>query len=187
MLVLASTSPRRRALLAHLGLAFQTRAAGIEESRRPHEPPGDLSMRLAVSKAARVFTQLGGAHRVLAGDTVVALGSEVFGKPGGRDAAAAMLRRLSGRSHTVFTAVALLSPGRSARRLSVTEIAFHPLAPRQIEAYCDSREPFDKAGGYAIQGGGARFVKHLRGSYSGVVGLPLWEVWRLLREDGCAV
>jgi len=187
MLVLASNSPRRRALLARLGLAFQTHAADVCERRRPHEPPGELSARLALSKAQCVFERLGGAHRVLAGDTVVACGGEVFGKPAGRGEAVAMLRKLSGRGHTVFTAVALVCPGRRAHRLSATEIVFHQLAPRQIETYCDGGEPFDKAGGYAIQGGGARFVKHLRGSYSGVVGLPLWDAWRLLREGGCDI
>ncbi|MDA8014822.1 MAG: Maf family protein [Gammaproteobacteria bacterium] len=186
MLVLASASPRRRALLARLGLDFETRAAGVCERRLPGEPPGELSARLALAKAQHVFEQFGGARRVLAGDTVVALGGEVFGKPAGRDEAVAMLKTLSGKSHTVFTAVALLAPrGRRARRLSETEVVFRKLAPRQIEEYCDGGEPLDKAGGYAIQGGGANFVRHLRGSYSGVVGLPLWDVWRLLREDGC--
>ncbi|MGI9311655.1 MAG: Maf family protein [bacterium] len=119
---------------------------------------------------------------ILAGDTVVALGDAVFGKPADRDDAVAMLRRLSGATHTVFCAVALLADGRELQRMSVTEVAFRRLGAREIERYCDTAEPFDKAGAYAIQGAGGAFVQSLRGSYSGVVGLPMWETWRLLQQ-----
>ena len=191
-LILASESPRRRRMLARLGVSFRTEAAALDETRQPHESPPDMTVRLALLKAQTVFDRLGAApaahlaHLVLAGDTAVAIGDEILGKPADRDHAMAMLRRLSGATHTVFSAVALVAgepiSGKQAHRLSATEVTFERLDARQIEIYCDSEEPFDKAGAYAIQGFAGAFVRRINGSYSGVVGLPLWETRQLLRQ-----
>ena len=185
-LILASESPRRREMLARLGATFQVETADLDESRVAGESPRDMSVRLALLKAQTVFDRMSanhaGANAVLAGDTVVAIGDQIFGKPADRDHAVAMLRRLSGDTHAVFSAVALIADGHRSHRLSVTEVTFDTLSRRQIERYCDSAEPFDKAGGYGIQGAAGAFVKHIKGSYSGVVGLPLWETRQLLRE-----
>ena len=160
-----------------------------------------MTVRLALLKAQTVFDRLcanddggddggGKEHAVLGGDTVVAIGDEVFGKPADRDHALTMLGCLSGNTHTVFSAVALVvgwrpvRPVRKLHRLSATEVTFGRLDRRQLEQYCDGDEPFDKAGAYGIQGAGGAFVKHIKGSYSGVVGLPLWETSQLLRELG---
>ena len=205
ILVLASASPRRREMLARLVAEFRTETAGVDESPLNGESPRDMTVRLALLKAQTVFDRLcvnddggddrgddGGdkEHAVLGGDTVVAIGDEVFGKPANRDHALTMLGCLSGNTHTVFSAVALVAAGRPVRpvrtmhRLSATEVTFGRLDRRQLEQYCDGDEPFDKAGAYGIQGAGGAFVKHIKGSYSGVVGLPLWETSQLLRELG---
>ena len=196
MLILASASPRRREMLARLVAGFRTETAGVDESPLNGESPRDMTVRLALLKAQTVFDRLcvnddgGGGdkeHAVLGGDTVVAIGDEVFGKPADRDHALTMLSCLSGNTHTVFSAVALVAGGRPVRklhRLSATEVTFGRLDRRQLEQYCDGDEPFDKAGAYGIQGAGGAFVKHIKGSYSGVVGLPLWETSQLLRELG---
>lgn len=185
-LILASASPRRQQLLALLTAAqFRTEPADIDESRLNGEPPEDMTVRLALLKAQTVFerlTQDGGRHAVLAGDTAVVIGDEILGKPSGRDHARAMLQRLSGNTHLVFSAVALVAEGRRLHRLSTTEVTFARIDQQQLERYCDGSEPFDKAGGYGIQGAAGAFVTHINGSYSGVVGLPLWETAQLLRE-----
>ena len=200
MLILASASPRRREMLARLVTGFRTEIADVDESPLNGESPRDMTVRLALLKAQTVFDRLcandnrsddrgggGKKHVVLGGDTVVAIGDEVFGKPADRDHALTMLGCLSGNTHTVFSAVALVADGRPVRklhRLSATEVTFGRLDRRQLEQYCDGDEPFDKAGAYGIQGAGGAFVKHIKGSYSGVVGLPLWETSQLLRELG---
>jgi septum formation protein len=155
-LVLASASPRRLELL-----------------------------RLAASKAQAAAAGLAAGSAVLGADTIVVLDGEVFGKPGDAEAAVRMLCRLGGRSHEVMTAVALLVAGSrapAALALSRTEVAMRPVSALEARAYWDSGEPRDKAGGYAIQGLGAVFIEHIRGSYSGVVGLPLYETVRLLQS-----
>ena len=182
MLILASESPRRREMLARLGVGFRTEAAGVDESRLNGEAPGDMTVRLALLKAQTVFERSGAEHAVLAGDTVVTIGDEVLGKPSGRDHAVAMLARLSGNTHTVFSSVALVTEGWRRHRLSATEVTFGRIPRRQLEQYCDGDEPFDKAGAYGIQGAAGAFVKRINGSYSGVVGLPLWETAQLLGE-----
>ena len=111
---------------------------------------------------------------------------EILGKPAGRDEALAMLARLSGRTHEVFSAVAVVQDGRAETALSITLVRFGPITAAQAQAYWDTGEPADKAGAYAIQGGGARFVKEIQGSYSGVVGLPLYETLELLKRFGVA-
>jgi len=204
MLILASESPRRRALLAQLGVEFRVELAAVDERRLPDESPAEMATRLALLKAQTVADRLGVgdggdgdgggdgddsrggdatvATAVLAGDTVVAIDNESLGKPVDRARAVAMLRRLSGATHTVYSAVALVTGKRTAHRLSATEVTFGALTARDIEAYCDTGEPFDKAGAYGIQGPAAAFVTRIAGSYSGVVGLPLWETRELLKR-----
>ena len=187
---LASASPRRRKLLEQIGVAFELRPVEIDERRRPAEPPADYVVRVAGTKAAECWTAVarGGAERpVLAADTTVVLGGEVFGKPGNRAAALDMLATLSGRTHTVITGVAVRFGEDLKTALSVSEVTFRATTAREREAYCATDEPLDKAGGYAIQGFGAVFVEYLGGSYSTVMGLPLLETSALLRRFGIPV
>ena len=188
MLVLASTSPRRKELLAHITTEFTTRSVQVDESRQHGESPAAMCVRLALLKAQTAFAQLTAhdhqQYAVLAGDTVVTIDDEVFGKPTDRDHAMAMLQSLSGKVHTVFSAVALISAENRVHRTSSSEVTFAVLPQQRIACYCDTTEPFDKAGAYAIQGSAGAFVTHLNGSYSGVVGLPLWETAQVLREGG---
>ncbi|GAB3749348.1 Maf-like protein [Lysobacter olei] len=186
MLHLASQSPRRRELLGRLGLDFGVLDLDIPEQRQPGEPAEDYVRRVAREKAGagllKVVATPGAV--VLGADTEVVLDDEVFGKPRDADDAASMLRRLSGRTHQVISVVSLVSASREAQAVSVSEVTFAPLSEGHIEAYVATGEPFGKAGAYAIQGGGEAFISHLSGSYSGVMGLPLYETARLLREFG---
>jgi septum formation protein len=182
-LVLASESPRRRELLALLDLPFDIRAADADETPLAGESPAAMTERLAVAKAAAVAAQLP-RHWVLGGDTTVSIDDDILGKPADRAEAIHMLERLSGRSHEVISAVALLGPDFHGVDISHTEVDFMDLSPGMIAAYCDTGEPFDKAGGYGIQGQAGTFVKEIRGSYSGVVGLPLYETRMLLHHAG---
>lgn len=186
MLYLASQSPRRRELLGRLGLDFGVLDLDIPEQRQPGEPAEDYVRRVAREKAGagllKVVATPGAV--VLGADTEVVLDDEVFGKPGDGESAAAMLRRLSGRTHQVISVVSLVSAGREVQAMSVSEVTFAPLTEAHITAYVATGEPFGKAGAYAIQGGGEAFISHLSGSYSGVMGLPLYETARLLREFG---
>ncbi|MGH8085040.1 MAG: Maf family protein [Lysobacter sp.] len=186
MLYLASKSPRRRELLARLGLEFGVLEIDIPEQRQPGEPPRDYVCRVAREKAGAGLLKVVGnpSALVLGSDTEVVLDDEVFGKPADAADAAAMLRRLSGRSHQVISAVSLVSPGRELQAVSVSQVTFDVLDDSQISAYIASGEPFGKAGGYAIQGGAEVFVRRLDGSYSGVMGLPLHETARLLAGFG---
>lgn len=171
--------------MTQLGVTFRVETAEVDESRIKGESPEAMTVRLAQLKAQSVFERAGGEAEgcaVLGGDTVVAIGDEIFGKPKDRQHAIAMLQRLSDNTHTVFSAVAIVSATQQAHRISITEVTFCRITPQQIERYCDSEEPFDKAGAYAIQGIAGAFVTHINGSYSGVVGLPLWETAQLLRE-----
>ncbi len=186
MLYLASQSPRRRELLARLGLAFGVLDIAICEQRQPGEPPVDYVRRVAREKAGSGLLDVVAVPDalVLGADTEVVLDDEVFGKPADAADAAAMLRRLSGRTHGVISAVSLISAGREAQAVSQSEVTFAVLNEILIDAYIDSGEWDGKAGGYAIQGAAQAFITHLSGSYSGVMGLPLYETARLLREFG---
>ena len=186
MLYLASKSPRRRELLARLGIAFEVLDLDIAEQRQPTEQPEQYVRRVAREKAGAGLLQvLGTRHAmVLGADTEVILDDEVFGKPRDADDAAAMLRRLAGRTHRVVSAVSLVSSAREAQAVSVSEVTFAAINDAQIAAYVATGECFGKAGAYAIQGGAERFVRHLSGSYSGVMGLPLHETAGLLRQFG---
>jgi septum formation protein len=179
-LVLASRSPRRADLLTAAGYAFDVAPADIDERHHEGESPHDYVERLAAEKADRVGAAVPGAV-VLGADTVVVIDALVLGKPVDDADAAAMLQRLSGRSHEVLTGVAIQAPGCRRRGVAVTRVVFRTLTPADVEWYIESGEPTGKAGGYAIQGRASRFVTHIEGSYSNVVGLPMALVDRLLR------
>jgi septum formation protein len=185
---LASASPRRRQLLEQLGLSFEVVVADVDESPRPGEKPQDYVSRLAEAKALAVVERLQHpALPVLAADTAVVLDGAILGKPGGREDAIAMLRRLGGRSHQVLSGVALWNQGRVRAALSQSEVRFRVIGTDEAAAYWDSGEPRDKAGAYGIQGLGGLFVEYLAGSYSGVMGLALFETAALLKEAGIGV
>lgn len=187
LIVLASASPRRRELLAQIGVPHVVLAVDMDESPLPGESPASLAARLARSKALAGRQRDGGTRAVLGADTVVVLDGQVFGKPQDADDARRMLQALSGRAHRVLTAVALALPGSAGpvlERLSDTEVHMRVIGGDEIRAYWASGEPAGKAGAYAIQGRGAVFIHHIRGSYSGVMGLPLYETAQLLQALG---
>jgi septum formation protein len=182
MLYLASKSPRRRELLGRLGLPFDVLEIDVPEQRQPGEPAEDYVRRVARDKARTGLQQRAdeASALVLGSDTEVVLDDEVFGKPADAGSAAMMLRRLSGRTHRVLSAVSLVSASREEQALSVSSVTFAELHDEQIAAYVATGESFGKAGGYAIQGRAEVFVSRLDGSYSGVMGLPLFDTSRLL-------
>ncbi len=181
-ILLASASPRRSALLRQIDVDHDVRPVDIDEAPRNGERPAQYALRLAEEKARALWQRLEPTERrpVLAADTTVALGLEILGKPLDRDDAARILARLSGREHEVHTAVALLHEGGADARVSTSTVTFRELTEAEIEWYWRTGEPADKAGAYAVQGHGAIFIRHLAGSYSGVMGLPLYETWELL-------
>ena len=187
-LVLASASPRRLELLAQIGLQpHSVIAAELDEAPLRNETPSQLARRLALGKMAPVREKAPGQF-ILSADTVVAAGRRLLPKPGGRQEARGCLNLLSGRRHHVFTAVAATAPGGPERvRLVDSVVAFKRLTPGEIEWYLGSDEWRGKAGGYAIQGRAGRFVRFFRGSYSNVVGLPLFETANLLEGLGYPV
>jgi septum formation protein len=181
-LVLASASPRRRELLAQLGVPFDVVPSAVPEVPYPGETADDFAPRVAREKATEVARRWPGTV-VLAADTVVAIGTAILGKPIDHDDARRMLQTLSGRAHRVLTAVALIDAMGAVEQIMVeSEVEFRELGGAEIEAYLDSGEPFDKAGAYAVQGLAGKFVKHVRGSLSNVIGLPMDEVGVLLRR-----
>lgn len=186
-LVLASASPRRRELLAQIGITCIVQPVDLDESAFPGEDPRAYVERLALAKARAGRDRQAADAIVLGADTAVVLDGEILGKPRNRDDAFAMLRRLSGREHEVLTAVALASAARAAVRASTSRVGFADLSDVAIAAYWATGEPVDKAGAYGIQGFAAAFIHHVSGSYSGVVGLPLFETVELLREFGIPV
>ncbi len=187
-LILASASPRRRQLLGQIGVSYRVEPADIDESRQPRETPADYVRRMALEKAQTVAARHSGAEvAVLGADTSVVLDDDVLGKPADRFEGLGMLARLSGRSHSVLSGLCLCRPGEVADVLVVeTRVDFAQLSREQCEAYRATDEPWDKAGGYAIQGLAGAFVTAIEGSYSNVVGLPLAETWQLLRAQGIA-
>lgn len=188
MIYLASNSPRRQELLRQIGVAFEVVPSDVEEAREPGEAPEHYVVRVALDKARVVAQRLATAGRplrpVLGADTEVVLGDEILGKP--KDAAhgRAMLRRLSGCTHEVITGVALVFGDAEYSALSCSRVKFMPLSDEDIQRYWATGEAADKAGGYAIQGRAAEFIERIEGSYSGVVGLPLFELSSLLRRAG---
>lgn len=188
-LVLASASPRRRELLQQIGIEFRVHAVDLDESMQPGEAVLAHVQRLAMEKARLGYAQLSVQQdeiAVLAADTVVEVEGNVLGKPANPRQAAEFLARLSGRKHRVHTAIALVTGREELTDICSSEVEFMQLSTQQINAYVDSGEPLDKAGAYAIQGLAGQFVVKLNGSYSAVVGLPLYETARLLTAAGVA-
>jgi septum formation protein len=196
---LASKSPRRRELLRQIGVDFELLMLRTDGPRGPDvseivhigEEPADYVARVTREKAAfasNVILTRRLAHKpVLTADTTVVLDREILGKPANADEAHAMLRSLSGRSHQVMTSVAVFHDDRVLQVTQTSEVTFDTLSDAQILAYCNTPEPYDKAGGYAIQGLAALFIKHINGSHSGITGLPLFETAQLLRQAGIKV
>ena len=185
-IILASSSPRRRELLDQIGVHYVCSPVDVDESPREGEAPEHYVVRLAAEKSllAQRFERT--RLPVLGADTTVVLAGEIMGKPQGRDHALAMLARLSGRRHQVMSAVSVRSR-QHWQALNISTVSFRPIGRKEMLAYWATGEPVDKAGAYAIQGLGALFVKHIEGSFSGVVGLPLYETAHLLRKAGVSL
>lgn len=183
---LASASPRRSSLLNQIGIAHRIQPVDLDESAEPGESPAEYVTRLARAKAQALWSRLSADQRlpVLGSDTTVAIDGEVLGKPRDREEAGRMLRQLSGRTHQVYTAVAVRHAQGCHDRLSVSDVTMKSLSDSEIDAYWASGEPADKAGAYGIQGQAALFIERIAGSYSGIVGLPLYETGELLRMIG---
>ena len=188
LLYLASASPRRRALLEQIGVPFALSTVAVDETLRPGESPEIYVLRLALDKARAGYARLPVATAdkawVLGADTSITVDQRILGKPRDQAEGLAMLECLSGTTHHVYTGVALVGKEQEGSRLSVSAVSFRSLSREEREDYWCSGEPADKAGGYAIQGRGAMFISRLEGSYSGVMGLPLFETAELLRESG---
>ena len=186
MLFLASQSPRRRQLLEQIGIRFEVLDVDVPEQRVPDESPAHYVSRVARDKARAGLALVGdkAGAVVLGADTEVVLDDRVFGKPADAAEAAAMLAALSGRTHRVVSVVWCVRAGSEASEVSISEVRFGSLDAAVIAAYVASGEPSGRAGAYAIQGRAAAFVEHLAGSYSGVMGLPLFETARLLGRFG---
>lgn len=196
---LASRSPRRRELLAQIGVGFELlllrednhRGVDIDESQLAGETPQQYVARVALAKAEagwqRVQQRRLLQNPVLAADTAVVLGDRIMGKPANREEAMEMLQALSGRNHEVLTAVAVAGAGRVEQTLSSSSVKFGALSDDVIRRYVISGEPLDKAGAYAVQGHAAAFIEKIEGSYSGVMGLPLYETTQLLAVFGIEV
>ncbi|MEY2666575.1 MAG: hypothetical protein RLZZ384_746 [Pseudomonadota bacterium] len=182
-IVLASASPRRRELLAQIQVSHLVHIAEIDETPLPNERPEQYVQRLAIEKAAACIQKFNPHLPVLAADTAVVLDGRIMGKPQDKNDAMTMLRDLSGKTHHVFTAIALQGK-KTHHALSVTQVTFKTLLEAEIQAYWQSHEPLDKAGSYAIQGQGSIFIERINGSFSGVMGLPLFETAQLLRLEG---
>ncbi|MGZ5031348.1 MAG: Maf family protein [Methylobacter sp.] len=182
-IILASASPRRRELLDQIKVVYRVHPVDLDESPLRNETPLDYVQRVAAEKSAACIAELGDGLPVLAADTAVVLDDLIMGKPKDRDDALAMLRLLSGKMHRVYSAISLRGRQHD-QAVSITEVTFRPLAECEIEAYWQSGEPADKAGSYAIQGLGGIFVESINGSFSGVVGLPLFETAELLSRQG---
>jgi septum formation protein len=186
---LASASPRRAELLRQLGLRFDVVPSDVDESPLAGERPEDFVVRIAADKAMAGRAALDARSRmpVLGADTAVVLGDQVMGKPRDPLEALEMLAALSGREHRVLTGVALATPAGLSTRLSESRVHFRPITQAERRAYVATGEPLDKAGAYAIQGLAAIFVVHLAGSYSGIMGLPIFDTAELLAEAGVPV
>lgn len=184
-LCLASTSPRRREMLAQYGLEMTLHAPDIAETRQPGEAPEVFVARMAAEKAAAAHAHFPG-HLILAGDTIVVLGEEILGKPGNGETAAGMLTRLSGHTHLVMSAYCLLHgpTGQEVGETVRTSVTFRHLSPDWIAWYSAREESWDKAGAYGIQGMGAAMIDRIDGSYANVVGLPIERVFWSMKEQG---
>jgi len=181
LVILASASPRRRELLALIGVPHDVRPANIDETRLPHEPPAVYAERMAREKAVAVHEP---DAAVIGGDTIVVVDGDVLGKPTDEADAARMLRRLSGRSHLVMTGVAVAWQGQVRAEVEQVSVTFRELSDDEIARYVATREPMDKAGAYGIQGYGATIVTRVDGDYFAVMGLPLNRLVRMCERAG---
>lgn len=182
--VIASASPRRRELLGSLLWKFDVCIPRVDESRIDGETPEEMGLRLSCEKARDVANRMGTERPVIAADTIVVLGDEVFGKPKGHDDAVRMLRALSGKTHEVITGVTLMYKERSASFAVHSRVRFRDISDDEIEMYISSGEVWDKAGAYAIQGRGALLIEGIDGDYYNVVGLPLQELSKMFDKFG---
>jgi septum formation protein len=185
LIYLASASPRRSELLAQIGIAHQVAPVAVDESVQSDESPENYVSRLAAMKADTLWQRLPAAERlpVLGSDTSVVVDHAILGKPADEDDCVRMLQLLSGRTHQVHTAVALRSAAGNEVRLSISDVSFRELTMAEMRAYWRTGEPADKAGGYAVQGRAAMFIRRIAGSYSGIMGLPLFETAELLESQ----
>lgn len=178
-IALASRSPRRRELLEQIGIEFEVLDIDIDESWHENEMPEDYVCRIAIEKARAGKKLLKNNIPVLAADTAVILDGHILGKAENKNDAIAMLTRLSGKTHEVLSAVTVIDT-KEQTKINISKVTFKSLNKEEINAYCETDEPIGKAGGYAIQGKAAVFIERLEGSYSGVMGLPLFETKQLL-------
>ena len=184
-IILASNSPRRRELLAQIGIRdFQILSPDVDEAVEPGLSPARMVEALSLRKAQAAAGRAGAEDLIIAADTVVALDGRVLGKPRDQEEAFAMLSALSGREHRVYTGVTVLRGGQAATEHEETAVAFRALSPEEIRDYIATGEPMDKAGAYGIQGVGALLVQGIRGDYCNVVGLPLFRLGRMLSGFG---
>lgn len=184
-ILLASASPRRHELLKQLDVTFVVAATNIDESIIDGETPRDYVTRMAREKALKGLEQTMGLMPALGSDTIVLLNDRILCKPESRAEAESMLRSLSGRTHHVYSSVAIaLEPDNVLDTINITAVTFGDMPTDWISHYCQSDEPMDKAGAYAVQGGTGQYIRRIEGSYSGVMGLPLFETAELLRRAG---
>ena len=185
-LILASSSPRRRQLLREAGYDFEVEPPSVDERFEEHEAPEQIARRLALEKGREVAGRVGPGACVLAADTLVVLGQEIFGKPADAREAEQMLLRLAGETHRVLTGFAVIrsDDGHTEQGVSVSHVRMREISPEHARAYAESGEPADKAGGYAVQGEAGRFVESIEGLRSNVIGLPLEDVAPLLERCG---
>lgn len=183
--ILASASPRRSELLKQVGLEFEVFPSGIDEVVQEKETPAEHVRRLATAKAGELACRYPEAW-VIGADTVVVINGDLLGKPADESEARAMLAKLSGCKHEVFTGIAVTSKLAEVNlsEVVVSEVIFQDISPAEMDWYVKTDEPYDKAGGYALQGRGAFFVKEIHGSYTNVIGLPLCEAVNLLKAAG---
>ncbi|WP_415885454.1 Maf family protein [Neptuniibacter sp. QD37_6] len=186
-LILASASPRRKALLDQIGVQCSVKPVDICEDVRDAELAVDYVERLAIEKAQVCFDLTDGSKAVLGSDTTVVFDGRIMGKPADQDEAIETLQRLSGNTHQVLTAVAVVTAEQTRSVVVTTNVSFRPISLAECEAYWRSGEPQDKAGSYGIQGFGAVFVEEIKGSYSAVVGLPLTETAEMLVQTGIRI
>jgi septum formation protein len=181
-IILASASPRRGELLDQIGIEYQSHPVDIDESPRKNESAKSLLQRLAIENAQPAYQQLQIDLPILGSDTLGWLDKEILVKPRDFEHARSMLRKMSNNIHQIMTAVAVCHQGKVTTAFNINQVYFRSISDKEIKAYWETGEPQDKAGGYAIQGRGALFVRHIEGSYSGIMGLPLYEVGQLLND-----
>ncbi len=185
-LILASASPRRHELLQQIGIEVIVQSVDIDETHKNNETVSDYVQRLAMEKAQSGFDTINNRHKlpVLGSDTIIEISGNILGKPADRQHAKIILQQLSGRQHTVHTSVAIVMQGKNLLATSSSQVTFKPLLEQEIEDYLATGEADDKAGAYAIQGIAAQFITNINGSFSGVMGLPLYETTQLLKQCG---